>query len=398
MMNDYSEEEILEVVAERVRKFTSNESTSVTYNTARQIMSSVLYCMEAAEEEQEYSKENNFTSIINIQCNRKAKETFRIGLNKKKDKISNARLLYDKLKDMFYNYENQCYFDTIISGMEGFFKVYDVEFDATNDILTLDYPLLKEVFGLKGIDLIYEYLLRTELEQQFLSRFAQKNVIEILSGYHSNHSEHIMNICKLVLRNALGCMLIQKTIYDLKINSRNRFEIQNRCEKYNAQELEHLITGLLENLIREEFDDDKILFHYLKYDIPEFAFELKYCLDNNCLKQLFLDNRKESSKATAFEDGISMEDKELRKLIEKMQDISFVEDRIELLKRSIKSLSDLKEILQECFYEEEYNKVFALLSLEEIDVLQEEINQKIDFDEELYEWEKELMKRTDSIS
>jgi hypothetical protein len=80
-----------------------------------------------------------------------------------------------------------------------------------------------------------------------------------------------------------------------------------------------------------------------------------------------------------------------------LSNVTQVEDRIELLKRSIKSLADLKEIMLECFYGEEYNKVFGLLSPEEISVLQDEIKQKIDFDEELYEWELQLMKRTGSI-
>lgn len=396
-MNNYSEEEILEVVAERVRKYTSNESTSVTYNKARQIMSSVLYCMEEADYGQVNSEGKGFSSIISMKSNQKAKEAFRIGLNKKKEKINDARLLYDKLKESFHYYENDCYFETIVSGMEGFFKVYDVEFDATNHILTLDYPLIKEVRNLKGIDLIYEYLSRTVLEQQFLSRFEEENVIQILSGYPSKHTEAIMNICKLVLRNALGCMLIDKSIYDLNMDAKNRDEVQKRYEKFSIEEFANLITQLLEVLIREEFNDDRGLFNYLKNDVGEFAFELEFCIKNKCLTQLFLEVKKESLEGAVFEDGTSMEDEKLRELIEEMHNVALVEDRIELLKRSIKSLADLKEIILECFYSEEYNKVFALLGSVEISVLQNEIKQKIDFDEELYEWEMQLMNQAEGI-
>lgn len=392
MRKNFSEEELLQIVAERVRKFTSNESTSVTYTKARQIMGSILYCMEDWEEEQINLDENNADTTIRTKADINAKEAFQIGLNKKKMKIKSALVLYNKLRNTFCYYENECYRDTVISGMEGFFKVYDVEFDATNHILTLDYPLIKEVCKLKGIDLIYEYLYRTVLEQRFLKRFEEQNVIKILSGYHQNHTEYIINICKLVLRNVMGCMLINKPIYDLTMDNNNRSEIKERYEAYSLAELEQLILGLLDKLIREEFEDDRSLFQYLEYDVKEFAFELRHCLDNHCLESLFLEEREECIENTIFEDGTAMEDEELRKLIEKMSDIIAVEDKIELLKKSIKSLADLKEILLECFYNDEYNRVFELLSQEEIGVLQEEIKKKMDFNEELYEWEKELIK------
>jgi len=415
MMNHYSEEEILEIVAERVRKYTSNESTSVPYNKARQIMSSVLYCMEAAEQEewQEESKkmdleEKNLgkrdiekgevSATTRKQDNTGAKEAFLRGLNQRKEKIKQTKILYERIRKFFCSYENNCYQDTIISGMESFFKFYDVEFDAGNHILTLDYPLLKEIRNQKGIDLIYEYLYRTELEQRFLAGFKKECVNQILTGCADDHSESIMNICKLVLRNAIGRRLIGKSLYELNINSMERNELQESHEKYCLAELEEIIKDSLKKLIQDEFKDDKILFCYLEYGIKEFAFEFEYCLRNQCLEQLFLETKVESSEDTVFEDGISMEDEELRELIEEMRDIELAEERITLLRNRIKSLADLKEILLECFFEEEYNKVFALLSQEEIRALQEEIKFKINFDEELYQWESELMKWAESIS
>lgn len=391
-MKKYSDEDILQVVAERVKKYTSNESTSLTYNKARQLMGSVLYCMEEGEKDQSASKGNKTDNLAKINSDISALEAFRIGLNKRKFKIKKAEILYKKILENFCYYENECYRDTIISGMEGFFKVYDVEFDATNHILTLDYPLVYEVTRLKGIDLIYEYLYRTLLEQSFLRIFEEEKVVRILLGYHKKHSELIINICKLVLRNAIGCMLINKPIYELNIDAQGRKEIKNICSKYSLAEIETIIFSLLNKLIMEEAQDNIELGKYLEHDIHEFAVELKYCLDNDCIEKLFVEIKEESVSETTFEDGISMEDEQLRKLLEEMRDTILIEDRIELLKKNIKSLADLKEILLECFYDEEYGKVFEMLSNDEINVLQEEIREKVDFNEELYEWEEKLMK------
>ena len=44
---DYTMEELLPVVGKLTEKYTSLSSTSVTYETAQQLMGAVLYCLRA---------------------------------------------------------------------------------------------------------------------------------------------------------------------------------------------------------------------------------------------------------------------------------------------------------------------------------------------------------------
>ena len=51
-----------------------------------------------------------------------------------------------------------CLRDTFMKGLPEFFKWYDIRFEPQNTILTLDYPLLKDISSYTGIDKIYEFI------------------------------------------------------------------------------------------------------------------------------------------------------------------------------------------------------------------------------------------------
>jgi hypothetical protein len=91
-----------------------------------------------------------------------------------------------------------------------------------------------------------------------------------------------------------------------------------------------------------------------------------------------------------------MDDGLLRDLIEEMQTMRHLPDKIKLLKDTVKSLSDLKEFLGTCFFQGEYNSVFQLLNSTECDILKDDIADKLKYDYELYEWEQALLEYLES--
>lgn len=387
-----NEEELLEVVSRRVQKYTSNDSTSITYQTASQIMESVLYCMEDEKFQHTVIKELcDQYELQNPKSNRSANEVFQIGLNRKKEKIQSANKLYETICVSFKDYKNECYYDTIVEGMKCFFERYNVEFDAINHILTLDYPLLYGIVNLKGIDLIYEYLLRTYIEQKFLEGFEEKDILDLLYAYHNKYEELIINIARIVLRNALACIIANKSLDTLMISNEERDKVKKVCECKSVEELETILMNALDMLIKEKEYEVSSMHKYLENDIHDIACEIKNSIDNNCLEKLFISVKpKEMKQKSIYVDGKNMEDEELRKLIDRMSSLS-IEKRIELIKENVKSLMDLKEVLKACFYQEEFYHVFELLSIDERCILLKDIKEKEEFDEELEEWEKNLV-------
>ena len=47
--SEYKMEELIPIVADLVKKYTGNESTSVTYEKAQQLMDAVIYCIKEYE-------------------------------------------------------------------------------------------------------------------------------------------------------------------------------------------------------------------------------------------------------------------------------------------------------------------------------------------------------------
>ncbi|RDU24724.1 DUF6179 domain-containing protein [Anaerosacchariphilus polymeriproducens] len=382
---NFSEEEILQLLSDRVRKYTSNESSSVSYEKARQLMGSILFCMEDAQS----CSQNNEKKLTLFHKKMNAKEAFEVGLNKKKVKIKETQKLFETIMKTFCTYQNQCYYDTIIKGMPGFFKTYDVEYNAQNHILTLDYPLITAPsLNLKGIDLIYEYLKRTWIEQCFLSSFSYDNILDILKNYHKKHEELIFNICRVVFRNAIGCVLLDKSIYELMIQCDERELLKRLGDSKNVAELEAILIEAFERMLNLHFNNNQEYFVYFLNEIKDFAFEIKSNAENNHLDKIFLGSTTvEPQNQVIYKDGSPMEDEKLRELIDGLSQIRFLTEKLDMIKTQVKSLEDLKEVLKECFFDEEFLNVFALLSTNEIEVLKEEIIQKIEYNEELEEWE-----------
>lgn len=201
MMN-YEMEELMQIVGKLVRQYTAYESTSVTYEKAEQFMEAVLYCIH----ENELSGHHSLVSAERIP----AQQAYETGLSRVEDKVKKALELYHELLPEFVSFGNECLYDTVVKGLPEFFKWYDIQFEPQNTILTLDYPLLKDLSGYTGIDKIYEYIVCIGLEQKFLKAFPEDAVIRILARYNAQYEEMIDNLCEIVLTAVLGHILAKK--------------------------------------------------------------------------------------------------------------------------------------------------------------------------------------------
>ena len=87
------------------------------------------------------------------------------------------------------------------SEMPEFFKWYDIRFNPKDTILTLDYPVTRDLSGYTGIDRIYEYLKCIRKEQDFLHSFPESYVRGVLRKYCFGYQEMIENIYEIVANN-----------------------------------------------------------------------------------------------------------------------------------------------------------------------------------------------------
>ncbi len=111
---EYQMEELLPLVTALTEKFTSKESSSVTYETAQMLMEAVLFAYK------------NMRRSQGKACWQKraagAEEAYRLGYERVVHKVILAREVYDSIIEDFRDYGCVNYRNTIIEGMPRFFS------------------------------------------------------------------------------------------------------------------------------------------------------------------------------------------------------------------------------------------------------------------------------------
>ncbi len=281
MNEQYGMEELIPLVAWLTDKYTSKESTSVPYNTARQLMGAVLYSIreyEAGCEKEQFA--------VRSAARPSAAEAYEKGYQLLLERVEQAKLLYHEILADFCCYRNQAYRETFESGLPAFFIHYDVRFNPQNHILTLDYPLLVSLDHTSGIDRIILYLKCIGLEQQFLKQLPEAFVLHVLSAYHPMYEELFVNVAGIVLRNLTGCALAGKKVDCSGYNEQQIQRISNLANSHTTTELDRVIESKLDELIRLGYGADTELSQYLGAEIHNISTELKTAAEHGHLERI----------------------------------------------------------------------------------------------------------------
>ncbi|MDM8211024.1 DUF6179 domain-containing protein [Mediterraneibacter glycyrrhizinilyticus] len=272
---DYEMEELVPIVGKLAEKYTSHESTSITYEKAEQLMGAVLYCIHEL-----WESSGNAPSL-----NKKlsAQRAYEMGAAYVRDKTGKALDLYNRILPEFCHYENKCLYDTFVKGIPEFFKWYDVQFEPQNTILTLDYPLLKDISEYTGIDKIFEFIKAIGLEQKFLKLFPAGYVINILSKDNRNWQESMDNICEIVFIHVIGHIILGKSLTVIELEEDDYSYMQKIFKQATLEDIKKQLTTALEIFIKNYYENDRELLNYLSGAISGIVVRLKNAADNKVL-------------------------------------------------------------------------------------------------------------------
>ena len=272
---DYEMEELVPIVGKLAEKYTSHESTSITYEKAEQLMGVVLYCIHEL-----WESSGNAPSL-----NKKlsAQRAYEMGAAYVREKTGKALDLYNRILPEFCHYENKCLYDTFVKGIPEFFKWYDIQFEPQNTILTLDYPLLKDISEYTGIDKIFEFIKSIGLEQKFLKLFPAGYVINILSKDNRNWQESMDNICEIVFTHVIGHIMLGKSLTVIELKETDYFYMQEMFEQIALEDIKKHLEVTLEIYIKNYYENDRELLNYLSGAISGIVVRLKNAADNKVL-------------------------------------------------------------------------------------------------------------------
>lgn len=187
--NIYTMEELIVIVGKLAKQYTSGESTSITYERARQFMEAVIYCISHIK-----TKNNSLINSIVLP----AEEAYQIGYNSVIEKVKETQKKYKKLMKFFDHYGNQNYKDTIEKALPGFFLYYDARFLPMDNIITMDYPVFGLDMNLEGIDIIRQYIDSIWSEQCYLMKFPKNYIISELRSFHPKYEKEYFNIKEII--------------------------------------------------------------------------------------------------------------------------------------------------------------------------------------------------------
>lgn len=236
---DYQVEELLPVVARLVDKYTSKESSSVSYEAARMIMGAVIYCINE-------TSGNGGDNIPAAGTCPPAQQMYEAGYEMVVNKVYEAKEWYEAIIADFEDYGCRNYRDTILHGMPAFFQRYDCRFNPQDHLLTLDYPAMFRRKGACGVDLILEYLKGIYAEKQFLSCFERQPVTDLLESIVPEYRVlYLDNICEAVLLRVIQCAIAGSGMKQLKLGEQDHRVILSATEGKSTEDIEEIIARII---------------------------------------------------------------------------------------------------------------------------------------------------------
>lgn len=275
----YSSEELVPIVAELAPKYAGCEHSSITYEKAQMLMEGVLYCIRECMESGRHGLLSNELP---------AKEAYTLGQELVIQKVQNLQTLSNRLMFEFHDYGPQCLKDVVMKGFPAFLANYDFKYAPQETLLTLDYPILKDISALSGIDAVLAYAECIMLEQEFLTKFDNLYVTQILSAYHTDYELLMENICQIVLANLMGHIIVDKPLSAKGFDTEDLKNIAENLTGKSTEETEHYMTNILVLLTKRYYNGDERLKDYLCCTIPDIAARVCFGMENHCLQGVFL--------------------------------------------------------------------------------------------------------------
>lgn len=140
----YEMEDLIPIVGKLAEKYTSYESTSITYEKAEQLMEAVLYCIH--ENALGQPGQESAMAVLPDNTGASLQQAYEAGAARAREKVKQALALYNEILPGLACYGNRFLQDIFMKELPVFFGRYDVDFAPQNEILTLDYPVLKDIF------------------------------------------------------------------------------------------------------------------------------------------------------------------------------------------------------------------------------------------------------------
>lgn len=345
----------LELLRCKIEKLNHGESSSVRVEIAEKIMISNLYTvgiwLKTMTDADEALKQVKRTKISLL---------YEKGRKRIDTKLISARHIHMTVIKNLLKTENYTYNATINDGIRGFFKIYNPDYEAHEIRITADYPLSIPVSNLAGIEFIIKYLENVYYENMFCAYFSSEDIEHLMFGYSEDYKILVINIYDIVLAAAIGCKIAGKRALDLNIMPVHRKIIADALFLKSEEEIEEIVKKACEELEEELCLNNIYLQQYIKNSLPKVTSSVINAARLNTFETVFISKKfPELNSKFKFDYGIKMEDELYRSTVEEVIQCRYLNDKLLIIKRKIKSMADMEDLLLEA--ELTHNEINAVL-------------------------------------
>ncbi|KPU45576.1 hypothetical protein OXPF_08090 [Oxobacter pfennigii] len=357
----------IELLAYKVERYNSGDSSSIRVETAESIMKSNFYTMGVylkSLQDTGHAVSQIKTSPVSL--------IYQKGRKLINAKIHAAKHIYRMIQGNKLTTINYAYNATVShNGVGSFFELYNPEYEAHETIASIDYQICNTITGLAGVEYILKYLENIFLENQFCRNFAAEDIHHLLCGYDEGYKDLLINIFEQVLAAALGCVLANRSVLKLDISGQEVEQLYSELCKDDDNLLIFKIHNAAEKIFKEADISSIPLQRYIKICLPQITATIINAVREDTLDKVFVcPVNPDMRPKVRFSSGAKMRDEDYRKFIGELHECRYSSDKSELIKEKVKSFGDFEDLLLDGkLSQEEMLYVFDILGNGEIAAL-----------------------------
>lgn len=179
----------------------AGDSASMRVEVARDVMDGALYTL-GLHLKQQPDAETALRALAGADASmdglyREARQTL-------KGQFQTTRRLWRAVRNTAVPTPHIAYRETLLEGIGGFFRWYDMDFAPHQTPGDIDYPLALPVPDGGGVEYVHGWLERLLLENRFCRRFAPEEIHRVMLAVHPEYPALLLNLFDPVLMHALG--------------------------------------------------------------------------------------------------------------------------------------------------------------------------------------------------
>jgi len=332
---------LFSLLAARLEHYTDGKSCSVPVEAAQAVLTSLLYVLDfrllAAPDAE---------GAAHLLQDCAAEVLYEEGLVLIRRRLRACELLYRRWKPQLEALPDSVLKTTAISGVGGFFRVYNPELFSDETHITADYPLYlgdDAVRCARGVTFLSRYLQGMADEAAFLSRFRRETLEAVFAAADRQYHDVPMNLFVPMYATVIGMVLLQRPFSAWKWGLRTA-DLDALTAMYRAGAFtEAAVRGAAESVI------DLLMLRgscaaYLRAAAGKFCASASFHMERHLTAHIFPDTERREDRTVQYSGGRLSADA-FRCLVYDLGECASAADKAALVLSRVSGMEDVLDLL-----------------------------------------------------